>query len=336
MHAFSANSRETSSDARQIVFLIYPGIALLDLAGPLQVFLWARTQGSGKFGYHAKIVSEFGGEVPSDSLLKVDTEPLKSLSGFHIDTLIVVGGDGVYEAANSDGLVAGIADLASRSRRICSICSGAYLLAKAGFLQNRKAVTHWSDAEKLKDDFPDILLETDPIYIKDSDIWTSAGVTAGIDMSLAIVTEDLGRKAALERAQALVTYMVRPGGQSQFSSALKLQRLDRTEQFDALHQWISENLKADLCIENLASHQNMSTRNFHRVYQDTMNMTPAKAVASIRLERARNMLETTSNSIKLIAYDCGFRNEEQMRRTFFRNLGITPNEYRDRFRIIDT
>ncbi|MEO1679318.1 MAG: helix-turn-helix domain-containing protein [Pseudomonadota bacterium] len=335
MSTFSAITVEPPSDARQIMFVIYPGIALLDLAGPLQVFSWAREPGTDQLGYHTRILSHHGGRVPSDTLVEVDSDAIASCRTSDIDTLIVIGGDGVYAGARDADFVASIALLASMSRRVCSVCSGSYLLARAGLLHERRAVTHWEDADILKRDFPSILLETDPIYIKDGHVWTSAGVTAGIDMSIAIVAEDLGREAALERAQSLVTYMVRPGGQSQFSPALERQKLDRDGRFEALHEWIADNLRENLSVEQLAGFESMSIRNFHRVYIDTMGMTPARAVASIRMERARDMLETSSTRIKSVAYMCGFRSEEQMRRTFLRVLGLSPTEYRNRFQLVD-
>lgn len=315
----------------RLVFVIYPQIALLDLAGPLQVFAWARRE-DGALGYAVSIVSDQGGRVPSDTLVSIDADPIESWLDRSIDTLVVVGGDGVYKAAEDDAFVAKIGRLAARARRICSVCSAAYLLAAAGLLDGRRAVTHWQDAEMLKRDFPDVLLETDPIFIKDERIWTSAGVTSGTDMALAIVADDLGHDAALERAQALVTYMVRPGGQSQFSPALERQRLDRRGRFDGLHHWISENLKTDLRVERLAERQNMSLRSFHRAYLSTMGVTPARAVEKIRVEAARDLLETTDASVKSIAVKCGYGGDVQMRRAFSRVLGVSPSAYRERFR----
>lgn len=214
---------------------------------------------------------------------------------------------------------------------MCSICSGAYLLASAGLLDARHATTHWKDADIFACDFPNGLLEREPIYVRDGHIWTSAGVTSGTDMSIALVAEDYGQTAALKRAQSLVTYMVRPGGQSQFSPVLERQKQDASGQFAALHSWIADNLKGDLGIDALAHFANMSVRNFHRVYTAAMGTTPAKAVASIRLERARDILETSRARIKTVAQTCGFKNEDHMRRTFLRVLGVSPAEYRERF-----
>ncbi|MEO1456038.1 MAG: GlxA family transcriptional regulator [Pseudomonadota bacterium] len=314
----------------KLVFVIYPEISLLDLAGPLQVFAWARCA-MGQPGYEIAIVSRDGARVPSDTLISIDTDPIADWLDRPIHTLVVVGGDGVYSATEDEGFVAAIARMAAKSQRVCSVCSAAYFLAAAGLLSGRRAVTHWQDAEILQRDYPDVLLEADPIFIKDGHIWTSAGVTSGTDMALAIVAEDLGHGAALERAQALVTYMVRPGGQSQFSPALERQRRDRNCRFARLHCWISENLAEDLRVERLAEHENMSQRSFHRLYLSTMGITPAKAIETLRMEAARDMLETTDASIKTIANRCGFGSEGRLRRSMTRLLGISPSTYRERF-----
>ena len=333
MTSFSAKAREEQPSPLQVVFVIYPDIALLDLAGPLQVFAWAQRQGTSELGYETAIASHEGGSIPTDSVVSIDTDAMKRWMRRQIDTLIIVGGDGVYLAMQNAAFIDDVARLAGRSRRICSVCSGALALAATGLLDGRRAVTHWEDSEALTSKFPRVQVEVDPIYIKDENVWTSAGVTAGIDMALAIVAEDLGHGAALERAQSLVTYMVRPGGQSQFSPALERQKLDRSGRFEHLHQWIAKNLEKDLRVEQLAEQERMSVRNFHRSYLSTMGITPAKAVEAIRMEAARDLLETTSDGVKTVADRCGFGDEERMRRAFTRLLDVSPSEYRRRFRI---
>jgi transcriptional regulator GlxA family with amidase domain len=334
MYANYAKPRKYDrSPPRNVVFLVYPDIALLDLAGPLQVLNWARKPGAEEYGYKSSLVSHLGGSIPTDTLVSVDTEPAANWVDQQIDTLMVIGGDGVYEAAKNADFVELTSRLIAASRRVCSVCSGAYLLAATGLLNNRRAVTHWEDMEILKSEFPDIKVEVDPIYVKDGNVWTSAGVTAGTDMSLAIAAEDLGHEAALERAQALVTYMVRPGGQSQFSTVLERQKQDREHRFTALHGWIRNNLDQDLRVEQLAEYENMSTRNFHRLYMSVMGTTPARTVENMRLELARDLLETTQTPIKVIAGKCGFTGEEQLRRSFLRTLGVLPKEYRQRFQL---
>ena len=335
MQTFSAIDQAAAIDARDIAFVVFPGMALLDLAGPLQVLSWARASENDGLAYRIRILSQSGGVIQTDSYLTLETEPLLNYADHAFDTLIVVGGDGVYLAEKDQEFVDGIRTLADLSRRVCSVCSGAYLLARAGCLDQRRVTTHWEDIDILRKDFPDLHVESDPIYIKDDHIWTSAGVTSGTDMSIAIVAEDLGHGAALSRARALVTYMVRPGGQSQFSPVLERQRRDAEGRFSKLHEWISENLQKDLTIEALAEHQNMSLRSFHRAYQTVMGTTPAKAVAAIRLERAREMLETSSLHMKAIAFQCGFKTEEHMRRSFLRQLGVVPSEYRARFQMLE-
>ncbi len=333
MTSFSAKRDDDQRLPLQAVFVIYPGIALLDLAGPLQVFTWARWQARGALGYKTAITSRDGGRIPTDSLVSVDTGSMESWLRRRIDTLVVVGGDGVYAALRDTAFIDLVTRLAERSRRVCSICSGALALAATGLLDGRRAVTHWDDSAALTCRFRRVHVEVDPIYIKDGNIWTSAGVTAGIDMALAIVAEDCGQEAALERAQALVTYMVRPGGQSQFSPALQRQKLDRSSKFEGLHRWIAENLDKDLRVATLAEREHMSVRNFHRLYLSTMGMTPAKAIEAIRMEAARDQLEATGRSVKVIADRCGFGDEERMRRTFTRLLDVSPSEYRRRFRM---
>lgn len=332
MTSFSAKSLQNHTPL-PVVFVVYPGIALLDLAGPLQVMSWVKLGASEALGYDTAIASLEGGRVPSDTLIQVDATPIEEWIGREIDTLIVVGGDGVYAAMQEPRLVNGVARLAAQARRVCSVCSGALLLAQAGLLDGRRAVTHWDDTDALIQGFPRVEVETDPIYVKDGHIWTSAGVTAGTDMALAIVAEDFGQDAALRRARSLVTYMVRPGGQSQFSAALERQSAEGAAQFEDLHRWIEENLGADLRVERLAARENMSPRNFHRLYTATMGTTPAKAVEAMRLQAARDMLETSQASIKAVADRCGFGDEERMRRAFMRLMGVSPSGYRQRFQI---
>ncbi|MEO0371186.1 MAG: helix-turn-helix domain-containing protein, partial [Pseudomonadota bacterium] len=198
-------------------------------------------------------------------------------------------------------------------------------------LNGRRAVTHWDDCAMLADRFPKVRVEMDPIYVKDGPIWTSAGITAGIDMALAIAAEDLGRASAFAMARSMVTQMVRSGGQSQFSPVLSRQWRDRAGHFDALHAWITDNLAHDLSVDALAERSAMSQRNFARVYSKSMGVTPAKAVEAMRTEAAQGLLEDTDLSVKAISARCGFNDEERMRRAFLRQLGVSPSEYRQNF-----
>lgn len=315
----------------QIVLVVYPEITVLDLAGPLQVFSDAARNGADAFPYKIDIVSLTGGTIESDTPLPVRTTPMKNFFRRTIDTLIVIGGGGVYDAYQDEELVSGVSKLIKRSRRICSVCSGAYVLAATGVLDNHRVATHWWDCENLAKNFPKLQVDIEPIYIREGNVWTSAGVTAGIDMALALLAEDHGRAVALNVARSLVAYMVRPGGQSQFSAVIDRQMKDTSGRFDALHDWIAENLDRDLSVDALAGRMSMSPRNFSRVYSGRTGMTPAKAVEAIRLEAAARLLETTARSISEIAIQCGFVDDERMRRAFLRAMSVSPSDYRKRF-----
>ena len=226
MTSLSANSDGDKPEPLLVLFVVYPNIVLLDLAGPLQVFAGARRKSDGDLAYETAITSLRGGRISTDTVVSVDTTPMRTLAGRDIHTLVIVGGNGANLAMQDEDLVKAIQELSHRSKRVCSVCSGALILAAAGLLRGRRATTHWEDCTTLAHEFPDTHVEIDPIYIKDGSIWTSAGITAGTDMALAMVAEDLGAAPALELAQSLLAYMVRPGGQSQFSPALQRQNLD--------------------------------------------------------------------------------------------------------------
>jgi len=222
-----------------------------------------------------------------------------------------------------------IAACAQRSRRICSVCTGAFALAEAGLLDGRRATTHWAQCPELGARYPQVHVEPDPIFICDRNIWTSAGVTAGIDLALALIEHDHGRPVALAVARQLVVFLKRPGGQSQFSVLLAAQTADRI--FGDLQNWILGNLVGDLSVERLAEKVKMSPRNFARVFVRSTGTTPAKAVERIRVEAARRVLEETTAPLSVVADRCGFRGEDRMRRSFIRHLGAAPRQYRQRF-----
>lgn len=320
-----------NSAKRLVVFLVYPDIVLLDLVGPLQVFSHAPDEKTGAVGYDCVTISLHGEMTPTNTVVSIPTTPASAVLGRDIHTLVIVGGDGANVAMLDENIIDLVQRLGVRSERICSVCSGALVLAAAGFLDGRRATTHWDDCKTLAEMFPLVRVEEDPIYVKDGSVWTSAGITAGIDMALAMVAEDLGRDAALEVAKSMVTQMVRSGGQSQFSPNLGRQLIDNSGRFEHLHAWISENLRGDLGVDILAERANMSSRNFSRVYSRVMGVTPAKAVETMRIEAARVQLEVTRLSVKQIADDCGFRDVENMRRAFLRALNVTPSEYRETF-----
>ena len=311
--------------------MVYPDIVLLDLVGPLQVFTHALESDTGVNAYACAVTSSAGGMVKTNTTVSIPSDPLKRYLNRPIHTLVVVGGDGATRAMRDKVLLDKIVKLSSKAQRICSVCSGALVLAATGILDGRRAVTHWDSCKTLQEEFSSVDVEVDPIYIKDGNVWTSAGITAGLDMALAIVAEDLGRPSALKLARSMVTQMVRSGGQSQFSPILSRQLSDATGRFDKLHRWITDNLQQDLRVEVLADQVNMSARNFSRLYSKETGMTPAKAVEAMRTESARTLLETTNIGIKQVAIQCGFNDEERLRRAFMRLLNVSPSDYRRRF-----
>lgn len=322
-------------DKRDVLFVVFDDIVLLDLSGPLQVFSHAARNLHSGPAYDPHVVSLQGGQVTTNTLLQIDSAPMAAWLASHrsIDTLVVIGGDGAPPASRDPRLVAQVGQLARRSNRVCSVCSGAFVLAAAGLLDGRRAVTHWEDCAALAEAFPAIQVEVDPIYIKDGNVWTSAGITAGIDMALAIIQEDLGASAAIAMARSLVTPMVRTGGQSQFSGDLDRQERDAAGRFSALHDWINAHLSEPISVEDMARTCGMSPRNFSRRYAETMTVPPAKALEAIRVNAARNLLASTQDSIKTIALRCGFQDDERMRRAFLRQINTSPSHYRQQFQL---
>jgi transcriptional regulator GlxA family with amidase domain len=261
------------------------------------------------------------------------TTSARSAAQSQIDTLVVPGGFLVEDVTRDRALVQWIAKTAAQCRRVCSVCVGSFLLAEAGILDGRRAATHWMHAALLASRYPAVTVEPDAIFVRDAQIWSSAGVTSGIDLALALIEQDGGRKLAMEVARMLVVYLKRAGGQSQYSALLAAQEHAQSDsdKFPQLEQWIAEHLKSDLRIEALAERVNMSPRNFARQYTKSRGRTPAKAVESIRIDAARRRLEETTDPIEAIAASCGFSDEEQMRSAFGRVLGIPPRVYRKHF-----
>lgn len=313
----------------RVEILAYPDIQLLDVSGPLQVFASAndfRMQAGEPAPYEATVVAA-SPRIRTSAGLVLETAALPQ-HGSRIDTLIVPGGWGVNAACEDPELVQWIIGRSHDATRTASVCSGAMLLATAGLLDGRRAVTHWGRCAEFARRFPAVRLEPDPIFIRDGNVWTSAGVTAGIDLALSFVEADLGRRVALAVARELVVFLKRPGGQAQFSQTLKLQQGD--ERFDRLHGWIQDNLDGDLSLPNLAERANMSPRSFSRHYLEETGRTPARAIEEIRIEAARRMLER-GQAVNQTARRCGFGSEETMRRGFLRVLGTNPRDYRERF-----
>ena len=316
---------------RRVEFLAFPDVQLLDVTGPFQVLATANdlARDAGRpMPYILKVVASCPGCVVSSSGLALVAEPL-SPPDEPVDTLIVAGGFGVRAASLDRALLEWIIRREPTARRVSSVCSGAFLLAAAGLLDGRRATTHWTRCADLAAAFPAIKVEQDPIYINDGKIWTSAGVTAGIDMALALLEADFGRAMATAVAQHLVVFAKRPGGQAQFSAGLALTGTDET--FDRLHDWMKRNLRENLAVPALAEQAGMSERSFLRHYRQVTGVTPARAVERVRVEAARQALGETSLPVKRIAADCGFGSEETMRRSFIRILAVPPQAYRERF-----
>jgi transcriptional regulator GlxA family with amidase domain len=308
---------------KDIVILAYDGAQPIDIAGPLQAFATANEE-AGRDAYQVSVAAVRRGAFDLAGGLRVLVAPSPSRA----DTLVVPGGPGVHLAKGDPLQVAAVRKLAQRARRVCSVCTGAFLLAEAGLLDNRKAVTHWRSCGRLAKEYPNVRVLTDPIWVRDDHIWTSAGVTAGIDLTLALIEEDLGSPVALQVARRLVVYMRRSGGQAQHSAPLALQAADA---FGPLLEWILANLHKPLKVEELADRSGMAPRSFHRHFLARTRLTPAKAVERLRLDQARMLAETTNLSLTTIAARVGFGSEERLRRSFHRTLGVAPNEYRDRF-----
>ena len=317
-----------------VAFFVYPRIKLLDLAGPLQVFEDAAR--CSERAYTTAVVGLEDGAVATDTALDIPVSHHGVLRRRPIHTLVVVGGPGAEAASEDPTTLDAVRRLGLRSGRTSSVCTGAFVLAACGLLDGRRAVTHWDSCSRLQSRYPDVRVEVDPIFVRDGSVWTSAGVTAGIDMALAMVADDGTRGDALRLAKSLVTYMARPGGQSQFSVPLQAQARDARGRFDDLHDWIRRNLTSDLRVERLARQSNMSPRNFSRVYLAETGASPARAVEAFRVESARRLLETTEMPISEVAARCGFNDDERLRRAMLRQVNTSPSRYRRRFLVTPT
>ena len=323
--------RSSPNAIRAIEVLTFPAVQLLDVTGPVQVFASANdfvADAGGAPPYRLKLVTQGDEGVTSSAGVALTAGPL-SQGGEALDTLLIAGGQGVEAAAANPVLVDWVRQRAAQARRVASVCTGAFLLAAAGVLDGRRAVTHWKDCARLAKRFPAVRVEPDPIFVRDGEVWTSAGVTAGIDLALALVEQDLGRSVALAVARYLVVFLKRPGGQAQFSAALALQASD--DKFGALHDWINGHLDGDLSLSVLADHAGMSDRSFSRHYAEATGQTPARAIERLRVDAAQRLLSESRTPVKRIAQRCGFGSEETMRRSFLRLLAVTPQDYRARF-----
>jgi transcriptional regulator GlxA family with amidase domain len=307
---------------RTVGFLIFEDFQLLDAAGPIAAFEIAGRYEPG--AYELRVLAARAGMVESSSRAAMQAEAFDDTP--RLDTLVVVGGDGTRTSAADTDLLDFVRTTAGSARRIASVCSGAFVLAAAGVLDGRRATTHWSRTQDFARRFPQVRLEPDRIYIKDGPVWTSAGITAGIDLSLAMIAEDLGEAVARRTAQQLVVYHRRPGGQSQFSALLELDRPGG--RFGPLLGWARERLHEPLGVERLAERAAMSPRNFARAFAAECGVTPARAVERLRVDMARGPVEAGAEPIELIARAAGFGDQERMRRAFVRAFGQPPQALR--------
>jgi transcriptional regulator GlxA family with amidase domain len=326
--------------SRRIVFAVFPGFQILDLTGPHEVFTQAARMtgtvgGTGGPGADAPrtvidVVAAGDGPVTASGGLAVSPTLTTAQVAGPVDTLVAVGGGGVRQACRDREFVEWFATTARAARRTASVCSGAFLLAEAGLLDGRRAVTHWTACAALAARYPAVTVDADPIFVRDGDVWTSAGVTAGIDLALAMVEADHGPEVSRVIARHLVMFVQRPGGQAQFSAQLSAQRPDRPPLRELL-DWIADHLGDDLAVPALAARAGMSERHFARVFRAETGRTPAAYVESSRIEAARRLLESTGTPLDAVARRCGFGTVETLHRSFKRRVRVTPGEYRRHF-----
>jgi transcriptional regulator GlxA family with amidase domain len=308
---------------RSVAVVLHPGFQLLDAAGPTAAFEMAERfrPGSYKLTVMAPGISRSSGRVESSSGVSLAAEPLRDGP---FDTVLVSGGEIIRSMAAAQQIVAWLKSVTAR--RIASVCSGAFLLAEAGLLDGKRATTHWDSTERLERSYPKVKLDADRIFIRDDNIWTSAGISAGIDLALALIEDDLGPDVGRRVAQQLVVHQRRPGGQSQFSALVELG--GRTGRFVELIDWMRVHLAESLTVERLAERAAMSPRNFARAFAAETGTTPARAVERLRLETARTAVETGHDSLERIAETTGFGDPGRMRRAFLRGLGQPPQALR--------
>lgn len=318
---------------RTVDIIVYPGFKALEAIGPLKVFDYANSclrQRNLAGGYEVAIASTKTGMIPSDTLMSL--QATKEISIFALpDLALIVGSPDIEQALlDSPEIVAWVENVAPRINRLAALCTGSFFLAEGGALDGRRATTHWNFAERLEKTYPRVKVDADAIFIRDGNIWTSAGVTAGMDLALAIVEEDFGREIALEVARDLVIYLKRPGGQSQFSVHFSSQ-MTSNPTIRELQNWIMLHLNEDLNVTKLADRLAMSERNFARVFHREATESPADFIERARFEVARRLLEENKSPLKVITLRAGFRTEEKMRRVFQKKIGVTPKVYRERF-----
>jgi transcriptional regulator GlxA family with amidase domain len=315
--------------------LAYPGIQMLDVMGPLEVFSrtsrWLKDNGRrADDAYSLEILGLRRGPLRASSGLRVYADRRFDEVRHGIDTLLIAGGVGTERYRTNQSILRWLRKQSDRVRRIASVCTGAFFLAEAGLLKGRRATTHWASCERLARAFPEVTVEPDTIYVQEGSVYTSAGVTAGMDLALALVEEDQGRDVALAVARELVLFLRRPGGQAQFSAQLAVQFAEH-EPLRDLQAHVLEHPEVDLSVETLARHAGMSPRNFARVFTRQVGTTPARFVATARVETARRLLEESAEPLETVCSRSGLGTLESMRRAFLRIVGIPPGQYRARF-----
>ncbi len=329
------NISPSQHKVRTIGIVAYPGVQVLDITGPLEVFSFAtfglKEQGiSNKQVYPIKVIAEKRGPITTMSGIQIIADTSFSEAGKDIDTLIIPGGDDLDALVKNTQLVTWIRSMAPKIRRLASVCTGAFLLAEGGLLDGRQATTHWHFCDRLAREYPSISVDPDKIFVRNDFIATSGGITSGIDLTLALIEEDWGRELALLVARYLVVFLKRPGGQSQFSTYLASEAVDRHDLRD-LQAWIVGHPTADLRVDTMAERVSMSPRNFARIFLAETGTTAAKYVEKVRIDAARYYLVNTNLSIALVTEKSGFKDSETMRRAFIRNLGVNPHNYRAYF-----
>jgi len=334
---YSNQSSQEAIRFRRIGFLTYPNCQSLDLCGPLEAFHFADLA-LGVVGrrdqptYQSVVLAASAGAVSSMSGLGLlATHGYSEITG-GLDTLVVLGGTGCIDASNDRALVEWVQSVAPKTRRIVSICSGTFILAAAGLLNGRRATTHWIYADLLARTYPSIEVDASLVFVRDGNVYTSGGITAGIDLALALIEEDLGAEAMLGVARYLLVFPRRPGGQSQFSAHRSFIESPIRPSISELQAWMLAHPRADLSVPALAERLGMSERSFHRLFHKETGQTPAEFAERARADAARCKLEQANSSVDVIAEECGFGNAERMRRTFQRLFDCSPAEYRARFR----
>lgn len=316
-----------SESPKSIILLAYQGLQTLDLSGPLDAFAAANDRRPGAYG--CKVVSLDGGAVTSESGLRILPDASLAEVG-EIDTLMIPGGAGLRQSGVADGISGAVRRLSPQLRRIVSICTGIYGVAQSGLLDGRRATTHWRFAADVAMRFPAIKLDSDAIFVKDGPVYSSAGITAAIDLSLALIEEDYGPRLSLAVARDLVVYIKRAGGQQQYSEPLRFQA-GAADRFSELAGWICDHLGDDLSIETLAAQAGVSPRHFTRRFKQIFGVSPSQQVELMRLDRARDHLTAGHAAIERIAAEVGFKSADAFRRAFDRRFGLSPSNYRQRF-----